>query len=394
MPRVLIVRGHLVTPWELGPWAALPDRFEVSFLLTGSNRFELPSGRLRPLRVRALRDYLPRGRLGELGASLVGDRYVGATSAFATADIVHAEELSFWFAADAARQRSRHGFKLVQTVWETLPLLGTFRTRRAQQARREVLESTDLFLPTTQRAADALVLEGVDPTRIRVCPPGIDVTRFRTPQGMDAPWPYPPDEHVILSPGRLVWEKGHQDVLRAIAAIKRGLVGGAGPSSTRVRLLIVGSGPEEPRLRDYARELGLEAEVEFRSVPYEEMPSLFGHASGMVLASLPWAGVPYHVFDRPRVFWEEQFGLVLAEAMAARLDIVATDSGAIPEVLTGAGARLVPAGAWIEIAEALVDGPLSRPPGERVEYPAEVIERYSTGAAADRLAAIYDRLLA
>ena len=116
MPRVLIVRGHLVNPWELGPWAALSDEFEVSYLLTQSNRFGLPASPLTPVRVRALRDLLPKGRLGEVASALVRDRYLGADEAFAWADIVHAEELSFWFAAQAANLKPRHHFRLVQTA--------------------------------------------------------------------------------------------------------------------------------------------------------------------------------------------------------------------------------------------------------------------------------------
>ena len=41
--RVLIVRGQLATPWELRPWAELPDRFDVSYLLTRSNEFDAGS---------------------------------------------------------------------------------------------------------------------------------------------------------------------------------------------------------------------------------------------------------------------------------------------------------------------------------------------------------------
>ena len=85
--------------------------------------------------------------------------------------------------------------------------------------------------------------------------------------------------------------------------------------------------------------------------------------------------------------------MVLAEAMAAGLAIVTTTSGAIPEVLQGAAVDLVPSGDWIGIARALADGPLARPPGERVSYPKDLLERYSTQAAAARLAGAYDRLL-
>jgi hypothetical protein len=39
MPKVLIVRGHLVTPWELRPWTELPGRFDVAYLRTASNAY-------------------------------------------------------------------------------------------------------------------------------------------------------------------------------------------------------------------------------------------------------------------------------------------------------------------------------------------------------------------
>ncbi len=221
-----------------------------------------------------------------------------------------------------------------------------------------------------------------------VCPPGIDVERFQV--CLTDP---PPNEHTIVSPGRLVWEKGHQDVLRALALLHGGTIRTPAGEIVRPRLLIVGSGPEESRLRAYAAELGLSDAVEIRGVPYEEMPAVFADASAMVLASQPSASAAYHLFDIPRAFWEEQFGMVLAEAMAAGLAIVTTTSGAIPEVVRGAPVDLVAPGDWPAIARALAAGPLTRPPGTRVSYPAEIIHRYSTAAAAERLAGVYDRLL-
>ena len=374
---MLIIRGQLATPWELRPWAELDDRFDVSYLLTGSNEFDVGSLPLRAVRATALRDRFPRGSFGALAAGVVGERYLAdADAAYAEADVVHAGELSFWFTADAARRKARHGYKLVTTVWETLPFLRAFRNRHARGYRDEVLAATDLFLPATERAREALLLEGVDPARIEVCPPGIDSGRFA--QSFT-----PPGEHVILSPGRLVWEKGHQDVLRAVALLAR--------EGIRPRVRIVGRGPEEGRLRAYADELGLDDRVEIGAVPYERMPEVFGTASCMVLASLPSATAQLHPFDLPRAFWEEQFGMVLAEAMASGLDILASDSGAIPEVLDGAGALFSP-GDWPDLAERLRAGPLARTPGERVSYPAELVERYSVTAMARRLARAYARV--
>lgn len=378
MRRILIVRGQLVTPWELAPWAELPDAFDVSYLEIRSNDFDVGSLPLRAERVTALRDRLPRGRLGSALAAVAGERYLAdADAAYAAADVVHGEELSFWSAADAARRKSRHGFKLVQTVWETLPLLRTYRNAHARRHREQVLAATDLFLPATERARQGLLLEGVEEERMLVCPPGIDVERFAVPAES------PPREHVLVSPGRLVWEKGHQDVLRAAALLAR--------DGLRPRVRIVGRGPEEQRLRDYASELGLGDRVEIGGVAYERMPELFASASCMVLASLPSATAQLHPFDRPRAFWEEQFGMVLAEAMAAGLDILAADSGAIAEVLDGQG-TLFAAGDWVRLAGLLRDGPLARPPGARVDYPEGLVARYSTRAMSGRLAEAYDRL--
>ncbi len=331
MPQVLIVRGHQATPWELRPWQELPERFGVSYLLTRSNRFDSLEG-LRPVSVRALRDLLPRGMAGEVGAVALGDRYLSGDDSFAAADIVHAEELSYWFSAEAAKRKARHGFKLVQTVWETLPHMNAYRNRHARNNRQQVLAHTDLFLPATERAALALRLEGVPAERILLCPPGIDTERFAVP-----PPQTPPAEHTIVSPGRLVWEKGHHDVLRAVAALHQGIVTFPGGEISKPRLLLVGSGPEEARLRAHARELGLAEYLDIRAVPYEQMPSVFANASAMVLASQSSASAAYHPFDIPRAFWEEQFGYVLAEAMGAGLAIVTTTNGAIPEVLAGVG---------------------------------------------------------
>lgn len=386
--RVIVVRGHLATPWELRPWALLPERFRVAYLHTRSNQFDPGSLGVERIPARARRDLLPRGRIGDLLTGLAGERYIGLEETLAGADVVHAAELSFWFAAEAARHKRRLGYALVQTVWETIPFLEAYRNREARANRKLVIAETDLFVAATERAQQALLLEGVERERIVVSPPGIDVERFRAAPPPDPP----PAEHVIVSPGRLVWEKGHQDVLRAVAALHRGLV--PNPAERPPRVLIVGSGPEEERLRAHARELGLGEHVDFRAVAYDGMPALFASASCMVLASLASAGCELPPLSgRFRCFWEEQFGMVLAEAMATGLPLVVSSSGAIPEVV-GDNAELFVPGDWMGLARALAAGPLATPASQRVEYPAELVSRYSIASAAERLASAYDRVLA
>ena len=123
------------------------------------------------------------------------------------------------------------------------------------------------------------------------------------------------------------------------------------------------------------------------------MPALYAGASCMVLASLPRNGCALYPGDIPRCFWEEQFGLVIAEAMAAGLPLVLSASGAIPEVAAGQAALFSP-GDWMEIARRLAEGPLAAPPATRVRHPPALLERYSIPAAADRIADAYDAVLA
>jgi glycosyltransferase involved in cell wall biosynthesis len=317
-----------------------------------------------------MRDLLPPGRLGDLVVRAPGDRYLGLAGKLRDVDIVHTQELGYWYSMQAARLKPRLGFRLVMTVWETIPFLGAYRNARTRGYRAQTLEQTDLFLAATERARTALLLEGAADERICVCPPGVARSAFAK---RDATRSEP--HVVILSPGRLVWEKGHQDVLRAVALLRKE---GRSRASREARVCVVGTGPEERRLRTYARELGIADAVEFGGfIPHERMPGAYAAATCVVLASLPtWS-------------WEEQFGMVLAEAMAAGVPIVASSSGAIPEV-AGERARYFSPGDWVALADEL-DELLAN--GERDRRDPERLDRYSVEAAAVRLTAAYDGVL-
>jgi glycosyltransferase involved in cell wall biosynthesis len=311
------------------------------------------------------------------------------------ADVVHTEDLSLWFSAQLAEAKRHHGYRLLVTAWETIPLLDAYRNPHARRFRAATLQGADLFLASSERAREALLLEGVPPERIDLSYPGVDVERFAdaafsAPAG-DRHLPSTGDGHLILAPARLEWEKGHHDLLRALAALRLRIVPAPNDAVERTRVLIVGGGPEQRRLRAHAEELGVGDVVELTSVPYGEMPALYARASCMVLASLPRSGCGLFPGDVPRCFWEEQFGLVLAEAMAARLPIVASRSGAIPEVAGDEAAYFAP-GDWSALARLLADRVLSGEPRARVAYPEERVRRYSIQAAADRLASAYERL--
>lgn len=370
------MRGPSANVWELRPWELLAPDFDVKVLVPEGNLYDVSGLRIERVPVKTLGDRMPGGRAGALATRVVGERYVGLERDLAGADIVHAAELGYWFSAQAARLKPKLGFKLALTVWETLPFRDAYRNVRTRRYRQQTLFAADRFIATTERARQALLLEGALEQRIDVCPPGIDLDRFSVAAGRhrDADVPQGPDGHLLLSVGRLVWEKGHQDLLRAVGLLRR-----AGHTDLRVQ--IVGNGPERSRLEAVTRDLGLEAIVCFSGgIPNDELPGLYARASCLVLASLP---TPY---------WEEQFGMVLAEALAAQLPILACSSGAIPEVV-GEDAQLVAPGDWVGLASALAEGPLSRPPAARSSPAPERVERFSTAAAAARIRAVYEALL-
>ncbi len=82
--------------------------------------------------------------------------------------------------------------------------------------------------------------------------------------------------------------------------------------------------------------------VDFLRFPYDEIHLAYNMADMFVLASAPRKG------------WLEQFGYVLAEALASGTSIVTTLSGSIPEVV-GDSAVLVPPSDFLALRDAMLD---------------------------------------
>ena len=74
------------------------------------------------------------------------------------------------------------------------------------------------------------------------------------------------DPNLIISAGRLEHYKGHHRVIRAMPAILR--------RRPDAHLLVVGSGPHEPALREQSRQLGLGDHVAFTTVEQTDRASM------------------------------------------------------------------------------------------------------------------------
>jgi len=211
---------------------------------------------------------------------------------------------------------------------------------------------------------------GVLAARVRLVPEGIDLPRWQ--RLLAAPGGPARAGQSILCVARQYPRKHVDDLLRAFALLA--------PRFPAARLVVIGDGPEHPRLQALAAQLGLGAAATLLGA----LPS-----DDNVVAWYRRAGI----FCLPSV--QEGFGIVFLEAMAAGLPIVATTAAAIPEVVPHAQAgTLVPPGDVPALAVALAE--LLERPALRAaygEYGQAHVVRYDWASVAETfLAAVADQL--
>lgn len=158
----------------------------------------------------------------------------------------------------------------------------------------------------------------VAPARIRVNYHGVDLSRFRPPEAPRAA----NDPPLIVTCGRLQLYKGHHVLLRACALL-----------SVPVHCVVIGDGPMRNHLAGLADELGIGDRVRFTGpIPQAEVAAWYARADLFVLASV--------VVERSGR--RDVIPNVLAEAMAMRVPVVATDVAGVSELVEdGVSGRLV-----------------------------------------------------
>lgn len=160
----------------------------------------------------------------------------------------------------------------------------------------------------------------------RILPNGVELERFAECE----PSQREPSDFVVLFVGRLEPRKGCEVLLRSWAAIES--------SVSNARLWIVGTGPQESELREFASNARLR-KVEFLgSVGTSELRRRFKGAD---------------VFCSPAV-GGESFGIVLLEAMAAGTPVIASDLPGYSSVVAGGAGILFPPGDADSLTRAVV----------------------------------------
>ena len=226
------------------------------------------------------------------------------------------------------------GFKLILSWWENIPFRAAFDEKTAFH-KRLVMDKVDLFLPFTKMAKEVLKLEGVPEEKIEVIYPGVDMERFKPgkkPEHLLARNNIPVNSFVILYVGKLVSWKGVHNLVYAARILKQRGV-------KDFIVAVAGKGAQKENMEKLIKESGTEDNFRFLNfVSYDDMPEVYRMADVFALTSYP------------TMTWQEQFGMVLIEAMACGKPIITTMSGSIPEVVGDAGI-LIPSGDYFQLAE-------------------------------------------
>lgn len=200
---------------------------------------------------------------------------------------------------------------------------------------------------------------GIDPA---------DVPDWKSADDVRSELGIPEDAFVIGCVANFRAEKGHRDLLRAAALVRRRL--------PRVRLVLVGQGPLERDIRRQATDLRLNGTVIFAGYRHDS-PRLASAFDVFALSSI-----------------HEGLSIALIEAMALGVPGVVTTAGGLPEVIEdGKEGRLVPPNRAPAMAQALLelatDDRLRRRMGSAAE---EKAKRFDIRTAVARMEQVYEEL--
>ena len=212
--------------------------------------------------------------------------------------------------------------------------------------------------------AEAITIHytGLDRDRFRP----LGHTQLRAQLGATLGFDLPSDAPLLASVGALVARKGHDIALEALALLA--------DTHPEARLLIVGKGEEEAKLRTLVRSLGLDDRVHLTgAIDHDLLPVLLSAADAMVLPTS-----------------NEGLANAWVEALACGTPLVTCDVGGARELVTSdLAGRLVD-----RTAQSVAQGvrEVLSAPGDPQEI-AALAERFDWTSHAQELAEYYDSLL-
>jgi len=158
------------------------------------------------------------------------------------------------------------------------------------------------------------IVEGFNvKTPISVIPTGVQLNKFISgdKNWLRKRYNIPPENRILLFVGRLCREKNLFFLLESFKLVKE--------KNPRVSLVLTAGGPLEEELKAFAAELGLDLDREViftGALPFEQLKNVYHSADLFVFASLT-----------------ETQGLVLLEAMASGLPVVAVRASGVQDMV-------------------------------------------------------------
>jgi glycosyltransferase involved in cell wall biosynthesis len=237
--------------------------------------------------------------------------------------------------------------------------------RAATQLTRAYANAANAVIVPTRTMERRLRSIGVR-ARVVVVPSAVDVARFargRRDDALRARFGVGPGDKMILTVGRLGREKNVELALEAFARL----------GDARAYFVIVGDGPHRASLERHARACGIASKTIFaREFARDALPDTYASSDVFVFTS-----------------HSETQGLVLVEALAARVPVVALDTPQTREVVA-AGGSLV-AGDAVAVAAGLRDALAGNIVDPRQS---DVAARFDPAVLGGRIVELYRSLLA
>lgn len=267
-------------------------------------------------------------------------------------------------------------YRLLCTIHSVLE---ASRTRKASPLRDLAYRYTDRLCDGTTAVGEAVRSRLIQdrlahPGRLWTIPNGVDSNRFRSNPNTrcrvrnEQGWE---NSFVWVAVGRLEFAKDYPTMFRAFQQVRR--------QHTTTRLAIAGSGRLETELRHLASHAGLTSHIDFLGTRTDIADLLTG-CDGYVMSST-WEGTP----------------IALLEACSCALPIVATNTGAVSEVIVpGESGFIVPIGDAERLAVAMSDVMTAHPAdrqqfGERARN--RVVEHFSMISTLRQYEQAYAKLL-
>ena len=301
-----------------------------------------------------------RGFLFRIKTSQLIDTYV---EKFGIPDLLHAHGV-LWGGVSAREISSKLDIPFVTTAHSTDFSRGRIESWQVQFV-EETLQNANSVIAVGPALADELVsyAEGRD---ILVVPNVVDTDLFTLPPKSRSLVPFR-----FLLIAQLRPKKGVDILLRAFARAFSG--------QKNIRLEIGGDGGQKNELEQLAASLGIAEQVQFLgSLSRTEVRNAMWRANTFVLSS-----------------YVETFGVVVIEAMATGLPVVATRSGGPEEIISSDTGWLTDTGDVEGLAEALVDA-YSRWNEMNARAPEirnEAVAKYGEKAVVEQLRGIYESVL-